>query len=237
MTDNLEKRLAALGTALDHPPAPDLVPAVLARLPQRRARRTGLARRSLALALAAVLVLAGAAMAVPSTRHTILRVLGLRGVRIERVPALPSLPQGPGAALGLGKRITPSQARRAASFTALLPAHPTAAYLSGDIAGGRVSVLSGPVLITEFHGTAIPVVYKLIGPGTHLARVRIAGGPGIYLYGAPHEVIFQVSDGAIQSERVRVQGNVLIWQRGPLTLLIEGTHTLRQALALARSLR
>ncbi|HEY1521149.1 MAG TPA: sigma factor [Solirubrobacteraceae bacterium] len=37
------------------------------------------------LALVALLPLAGAAMALPTTRHEILRVLGLRGVTIERV--------------------------------------------------------------------------------------------------------------------------------------------------------
>jgi hypothetical protein len=237
MTDNLEQRLTALATALDVPSAPDLVPAVLARLPERRARHIRFARRSLALALAAVLLLAGAAMAVPSTRHTILRVLGLRGVSIERVPSLPPLPQGRGAALGLGKRIPLDRARRAASFAALMPPSPTAAYLKRDVAGGRVSVLTGRVLITEFRGTAIPIVYKLIGPGTHVARTRIDGGPAVYIYGAPHEVIFMLPGGEVRSQRVRMQGNVLIWQRGPVTLLIEGTHTLRQALALARSLR
>jgi hypothetical protein len=237
MTDNLEQRLAALATALDVPRAPDLVPAVMARLPERRGRRTVLARRSLALALAAVLLLAGAAMAVPSTRHTILRVLGLRGVSIERVPSLPPLPQGRGTALGLGRRIPVSRARDAASFAALLPPHPTAAYVNRDVAGGRVSVLSGRVLITEFRGTTIPVVYKLIGPGTRVARVRIDGGAAIYLYGAPHEVIFMVRGGEIRSERVRLQGSVLIWQQGPVTLLIEGTHSLGGALSVARSLR
>jgi hypothetical protein len=30
---------------------------------------------------------------------------------------------------------------------------------------------------------------------------------------------------------------VLIWQQGPVIIRIEGTHTLRDALALARSLR
>jgi hypothetical protein len=235
MTDNLEQRLAALATALDVPRAPDLVPAVMARLPERRGRRTVLARRSLALALAAVLLLAGAAMAVPSTRHTILRVLGLRGVSIERVPSLPPLPQGRGAALGLGRRIPVSRARDAASFAALLPHHPTAAYVDRDVAGGRVSVLSGRVLM--FRGTTIPVVYKLIGPGTRVARVRIDGGAAIYLYGAPHEVIFMVQGGEIRSERVRLQGSVLIWQQGPVTLLIEGTHSLGDALSVARSLR
>jgi hypothetical protein len=36
---------------------------------------------------------------------------------------------------------------------------------------------------------------------------------------------------------VRIAGNVLLWQQGPLTLRVEGTHALSEALALARSLR
>jgi hypothetical protein len=35
---------------------------------------------------------------------------------------------------------------------------------------------------------------------------------------------------------VRIAGDVLVWQQGPLTLRIEGLHTLPQALALARTL-
>src|SRR5207248_7951651 len=119
MTGELEQRLVALGAVLDVPPAPDVVPAVLERLPERRRWRARPARRTLAVVLAAALMLAGGAMAVPSTRHAILRVLGLRGVTIERVPRLPPLPAG--AQLGLGERIPLSRARHAAGFTALLP--------------------------------------------------------------------------------------------------------------------
>jgi hypothetical protein len=36
---------------------------------------------------------------------------------------------------------------------------------------------------------------------------------------------------------VRLAGNVLIWQQGRLTIRIEGTRTLGEARALARSLR
>jgi hypothetical protein len=235
MTGELEQRLVALGAVLESPPAPDVVPAVIARLPGRRAQHGRPARRTVAFALAAMLLVAGAAMAVPSTRHAILRVLGLRGVSIERVPHLPPLPEG--ARLGLGERIPFDRARHAAGFTALLPTQPTAAYLDRDVPGGRISLLTGPQLIIEFRGTSTPFIFKLIGPGTHAKRVRVNGGPGIYLFGAPHEVIFQGSDGEVRTDRIRLAGNVLLWQQGPLTLRVEGTHTLGRALALARTLR
>jgi hypothetical protein len=231
----LEQRLIALGTALDVPPAPDVVPRVLAELPPRRAPRRS-PRRSLAIALVAALLLAGGAMAAPPTRHVILRILGLRGVRIERVPHLPSPPVRT-RGLGLGRRIPPDDARHAAAFTAVLPAGSPVAYLNHDIPGGRISLLLGRMLIMEFRGTATPFVFKVIGPGTTVRRVRVNGRPGVYLMGAPHEVLFQAQTGQIQTDRIRLAGNVLIWQRGPLTIRIEGTHTLAQALAVARSLR
>jgi hypothetical protein len=240
MNDQLEQRLLALGDALEFPQAPDVVPAVIARLPDRRARRAWpvrRTRRSLALALAALLLLAGAAFAVPATRHQILHVLGLRGVAIERVPELPPLPPGSGKRLALGQRIPIDRARDAASFTAVLPPHPTATYIARDIAGGRVSVVSGGVLITEFRGSTLPVVFKLIGPGTHVAQRVIDGSPSDYIFGAPHEVLFMGSDGELQTERVRLAGNVLVWQRDTVTVLIEGTRTLDQAVAVAQSLR
>jgi hypothetical protein len=239
MTGDLDQRLAALGATLEVPPAPDLVPAVLARLPTRPRRRRP-ARRTLAVAFAAVLLLAGAAMAAPPTRNAILRVLGLRGVRIERVPHLPAVPAPPpgaSARFGLGRRIPLARARHAASFTALLPPGSAAAYLGHDVPGGRISFVNGAVLIIEFRGTATPFVFKLIGPGTKVKLVRVNRGPGVYLSGAPHEVLFQTQTGQVLSDRVRLAGNVLIWQQGPLTVRIEGTHTLAQALALARSLR
>jgi hypothetical protein len=234
VTGELEQRLVALGASLELPPAPDVVPAVLARLPARPRRRRR-ARRTLAMALAAMLLLAGGAMAVPPTRHAILEILGLRGVRIERVPQLPPLPTSNG--LGLGQRIPLARARHAAGFTALLPAGSPAAYLGRDVPGGRISLLTGRVLITEFRGTTTPFIFKFIGPGTAVKLVRVNGNPGVYLSGAPHEVLFRAQTGQIRTDHVRLAGNVLIWQQGPLTIRLEGTRTLEQALALARSLR
>ena len=55
MSDKLEQRLLALGTALDVPAAPDVVPAALVRLPARRRRHRRPAGRVLAIAIAATL--------------------------------------------------------------------------------------------------------------------------------------------------------------------------------------
>jgi hypothetical protein len=236
MIGDLEQRLGELAATLVVPPAPDLTPSVLARLPQPHARRRRVTRRTLALTLAGLLLLAGTALAVPPTRDAILRVLGLRGVRIERLPQPPPLPAGAGAKLGLGQRIPLRDARHAASFTALLPPSATAAYLAQDIPGGRISLLVGPDLVIEVRAAVAPFFLKLIGPGTQAQRVRVNGGPGVYLHGAPHDVLFGPGGGPPQPDRVRIAGNVLLWQQGTLTLRIEGTHTLGQALALARSL-
>jgi hypothetical protein len=59
----------------------------------------------------------------------------------------------------------------------------------------------------------------------------------VYLSRAPHEVLFQTTTGQVETDRVRLAGNVLVWQQGRLTIRIEGTRTLARALALARSLR
>jgi hypothetical protein len=234
----LEQRLTALGAALEVPPTPDLVPGVLARLPARTRRRRP-ARRTLAVALAGLLLVAGGAMAAAPTRHLILRVLGLRGVQIERVPHLPTHPApAPPTALrlGLGHRVTLAAARHAVTFTVLAPPGSPAVYAGRDVPGGRVSFLIGRVLITEFRGTATPFVFKVLGPRTKLTHVRVDGGPGVFLSHAPHQVLFQSPNGGVRADGVRLAGDVLLFDHRGITVRIEGTHTLARALALARSL-
>jgi hypothetical protein len=236
----LEQRLSALGGALQIPPAPDLVPAVLAQLPARRRRRRP-ARRTLAVVLAATLLVAGGAMAAPPTRHVVLRILGLRGVQIERVPRLPAPPAGAahtlGLRLGVGHRIAPAEARRAVRFTILVPPGSPPGYLAHDVPGGRISFLIGGVLITEFRGTTTPFILKVLGPRAKLTDVRVDGGPGVYLSRAPHEVFFAGPNGEAETDRIRLANHVLLFDHRGLTVRIEGAPTLARALALARSLR
>jgi hypothetical protein len=211
----LEARLRASAAAGDLPPVPDIAAVAVAQLHGHRARR----RQRPPAALAAVLVAGSAAIAVaalavaPALRHASHQV-GPRATvaslspraGIERFP--------------LGERIPLTQARHAASFTALIPPALNGAYLGRDVPGGRVSLFAGHLLITEFRGTAFPYILALIGPGTHAKLTWVNGRPGVY--------------GSSAAELA--PGDVLTWLQGPLTLRIEGARTLEQALALARTL-
>jgi hypothetical protein len=237
--NELEQQLTDLGSALEIPDAPDLVAAVRERLPSRprRARRRPLRvrRRSVALGIALAVLLAGTAAAIPSVRHAVERVFGINGAVVERVP---TLPKAAGGTLHLGRRIPLADARHAASFTALLPpSGVSAAYVANDVPGGRVSLTSGRLLVTEFRGTSRPFILKMVAVGTRVVRTTVGGQPAAYLEGAPHDVFFLDADGKPRTDNVRLAGNVLLWQRGSLTLRIEGARSLSDALALARSLR
>jgi hypothetical protein len=236
----LEQRLTALGAALQTPPEPDLAPAVLARVEAlgrpRRQRIIAPPRRTLALAFALVLLLAGAAMAVTPIRHAVLDLFDLRGAKVERVPRLPPVP--PAAPLNLGRAIPVADARHAASFRALLPAKPPdAAYLANLPLGGRISFRVGRLLVIEFVGRPSPFLVKEVGPGTRLRRVTVNGGRGTFISGAPHLIIFTDEQGRTQPDDIRLAGDVLLWQQGKLIVRIEGARSLAQALALAKTLR
>jgi hypothetical protein len=241
--NELEQQLIDLGSALEIPEAPDLVAAVRDRLSSRPARRIrrptlGVRRRSVVLGIALAVLLAGTAAAIPPVRHAIERVFGINGAVVERVPKLPPLPKTAGAALHLGRPIPVSDARHAASFVALLPpSGVTSAYVANDVAGGRISLTAGRLLLIEFRGTSRPFILKMVVAGTRVIRTRVGGEPAAYLEGAPHEVFFLDAHGKPRTDDVRLAGNVLLWQRGSLTLRIEGARSLSDALALARSLR
>jgi hypothetical protein len=121
----------------------------------------------------------------------------------------------------LGRRIPLFEARHAAAFKTLMPPTPGGAYLGSDVPGGRVSVIAGRMLITEFRGAVLPYILSLIGPGIHAKLTWVNGRPGVYG----------------SSVNAEAPGDVLTWLQGPLTVRIEGADTLEQALALARTLR
>jgi hypothetical protein len=65
----------------------------------------------------------------------------------------------------------------------------------------------------------------------------VDGEPGVYLDRSPHEVFFIDEHGNGQSDVVRLEGSVLLWQHGPLILRIERAPSVKRSLAIARSLR
>src|SRR5690348_18415853 len=121
----LEKRLVELGAHLDLPAVPSLAGRVGEQL--RGGERSVPARRriprlrvALLVALAVLLLAAGAVAAVPSARHAVLEFFGLRGETIERVPKLPeNVRAKPG--WKLGRPTTLAVARHGLVFEPLLP--------------------------------------------------------------------------------------------------------------------
>lgn len=240
--NELELQLLDLGSALEVPVAPDLLSGLPERLGQRPDRRRRLPqlrpRRPVAIAILAGAVLAGTAAAVPPVRHAIERVFGLNGAVVERVRHLPPVPEGAGKRLSLGRPIPVADAAHAASFRALLPPRGVeAAYVSAEPPGGRITLVIGRSILMEFRGQPSPFIFKVIGPNARVRRVGVNGGSGLYLYRAPHVVLFQNERGNVQTDAVRLHGSVLLWQQGPLILRIERAGSLADALALARSLR
>ena len=207
--------------------------AALTRKPARRAPRL---RRPLVLALAALLVLAAGAAAIPGVRH----FLGFGSVRVERVPKLPLKP-GPGAKLALGTRTTLADAR--IGFQPLVPAalgRPPAVYVDRTPPGGQLSLVyrNGHLLVTEVQGRLRQqFLQKFVGPGTKVERVTIDGAPGLWIHGALHQIVYEDRKGLIRPDTIRLAGDTLLWHRGPVLLRLEGARSRAEALRIARSLR
>ena len=267
----LERQLTQLGRELDWPATPELAPAVTARLrdaaepspaidrrPRLRlpARRrllppAGL-RRSLALALVGLLVLAGGVFAaVPSVRDAVLEFFGLQGATVERRKELPPAP--PRHPLGLGERTTLAAARDSLAFDPLLPeaaGQPDGVFVDDRVPGGVLSVTYRPraglpearstrlgLLVTEFRGDLLPeYAGKIAGQATRIERLRVDGNRAIWLEGAPHFFFYRPPDRPFREERLRIAQNVLLLQRGNVLVRLEGAFDFERALVLARSL-
>jgi hypothetical protein len=272
---DLEQRLTQLGRELDWPETPDVARNVRPRLaeepadgrgrpappparraPLRRARRrllppAGL-RRSLALALVALLVLAGGVFAaVPSVRDAVLDFFGLQGATIERRTELPAAPEF--RPLRLGSRTTLEQARESLAFEPLLPraaGRPDALFIKRDVSGGELSLAyrarrglpeAGTtklgLLVGEFRGDLHPeYLGKIVGQTTSTERLRVDGARAVWIEGAPHLFFYRPPDSDFAEAQLRFAQNVLLVERGDLLVRLEGAFERERALELARSL-
>jgi hypothetical protein len=243
----LELALVELGQGLEFPPTPDLSARVRARIAAEREPTPRFAafpaRRTLVIALAVLAVSVGALMAVPGTRAAILEFFGLRGVTIERVDRLPAVPKN--TDLDLGTQVNLERARELAGFDVVVPealGDPDEVYFSAFPSGGMVSFVYGSsdeprALLTQFRATVDEVVFKKVAADTHIETVSVDGQPGFYLSGSPHFFAYLDDEFQVREETVRLAGNVLLWERGPLTLRLESELTRPEALAIARSVR
>lgn len=248
----LDQALSRLRPEIAFPETPDVAAAVrrrVAGVPRRPARG-----RTLALALAALVVIVGAVLAVPPARSAILEWLGLRGATVEKVESLPELPSRVPASLELGLPVPIEDGRPRVEFPSLLvPAAlgaPDAAYYSSVVPGGKVSLVYESrddlprsrftgvgLLVTQFNGRASPeFVSKLVDQGVMVERLEVEGRPGLWIEGGPHALLFRGPDGVILEDTVRLAGNTLLLQHGSLLVRLEGALSRERALEIAASL-
>jgi hypothetical protein len=250
----LEQMLQATAAELAWPTTPDLaavvVPRVEAVAPVQTgdARRIGATRRPggdfrirrpLAIALAALLLLAATAAAIPGIREPILDWLGLRSVHVERIPR--PLPEPAGQKLALGEHTTLAAARARLDFTPLLPAglgRPTV-YYERFPPGGQLGLVyrGGRMFITEVQGRLErDYLFKFLRPGTGVDGVRVNGERGLWITG-PHQYAYADRSGELRTDSVRTAGDVLLWRHGELLLRLEGARSRQEAVAIASRVR
>jgi len=251
----LEQELSRLGAALDWPATPNLAPAVRLRIGRRRPwfeSRWAMAAAAAILALAAI-------AAYPPSRDAIATWINVH-TSFRTVPHLATptpLPSGPlGRRLGLGQQTTLPQARAAIKWQLLLPAslgQPDEVYLQpppdapsdgeatlvyaarpGLPAAGETGV---GVLITEARGAINSEFFgKMLGPGTTIEPVTVAGSSGYWVAGTPHAFVFVDSAGNVRYETLRLAANTLLINVKGTVVRIEGNLTKAQALEIAASL-
>lgn len=236
----LERRLVTLGRELDYPPTP-----AFERVYEPR--RAGLARlRPLALAFVVVLAIAGAVLALsPGARSAFLEIFHLRGATVERVEELPRIRATgtvpgtvPAERLDFGQLVSREEAERRVGFALLDLGEPDGIFVRED---RLASVVYGDpkrprLVLSQFRGSVWEGFVKKMGSRkTRIDRVSVNGAPGLFISGGEHLVMFRDEKGEITDEPTYLAGTVLLWNRGPLLLRLEGDLTHDEALELAES--
>ncbi len=238
----LERMLVELGRTMREPEPPPAARRVAEQL-RRGQPRSRLLHRRAAVAVAFACIAVAAVAAVAPARTVVLSFFHLGGVSVERVDRLPPVsPRGPVAP---GREMSFAAARARISFPVLVPEHdrdPSHTLVSAsDPPGGQVSLVYGSLkrprlLVTEFIGTKVEGVFdKKVGRRTSVERVRVDGAPGIWLGGAKHAFSFLDGGGMTRAWETRLAGNTLVWERGRMTLRLEGDLSRADAIRLAES--
>jgi hypothetical protein len=93
------------------------------------------------------------------------------------------------------------------------------------------------LLITQFRGEPTPEFLKKATGAGIVEFVEVGGEPGYFFSGEPHFFTYRDAAGNLRDEQTRLAGNTLIWQRGDLTLRLEGELSKEEAIRIAESMR
>ena len=240
----LERLLVELGRTMREPEPPPAARRAADRLRREHLRPQRLRLRG-AVAVALVAGAVAGVAAVSPARTSILRFFHLGGVTVERVDKLDLPPVARRGPLAPGREVSLARARAGVSFPVVVPGRypaPSHTFLHGsDPPGGQVSLVYGSLerprlLVTEFLGTKVEGAFdKKAGRRTSVEQVLVDGEPGIWLGGAKHQFSFLDGGGMTRAYETRLAGNTLVWERGALTLRLEGDLSRSAAIRLAES--
>jgi hypothetical protein len=225
----------AVTTRLTTPPS-------VAPLRQRTHRRRGVA-----VALVAGIVLT-ATVAIPPARAAIADFFDIGVVRIHEGP--PPRAPATGGPLLLGAPTTLEAAR--AQMPVVVPTlrgfrTPDGIWFDSK-AGGVTSLAyrARPglpasehtgvgLLVQEFRGDGRGMLNKYL-TNSHAQAVMIGSDQGVFISGGDHSLFYEDPSGADVYDNGRLAGNALIFQRGPLTIRLEGDLAQNRMVAIAKSL-
>jgi len=236
MVDRLDAALLRLAAEIDFPPTPDLRSSVAERA-QAPARRwwPSVWPRAAALAVIATLLVAATAAAL---------VLVLPGLRITTVPAVPTA-EAVASRLALGDPI-PADTVGAGIPAAL--GRPDEAYVIGDhevlslvyLADDELPELAGSgigLLVQVIDGALDGErVEKLVAEGAAVTPVEVGGDAGFWIEGPPHLVRYTDPEGRERSQRTRLVGDTLVWERGGVLYRVESGLGLDGTLRIAETI-
>ena len=247
---DVETALRTAAATAVWPATPDLRSRVVARIEAGAGgtRPAPVARRSrrrlvpaLALALVALLVLAGVAGALG------FRLPGLDIVVVEQLP-----PAGSG--LNLGSPVSLAEARALDGPRVLVPdslAEPDVAYVLGGgdrkivtlawrAEPGRQTIPGSDLSLTVM---AVPgdtndnLLKKLVAPGTSISPVTVGGDRGWWISGAPHELFVLRPDGDVGVITSALAGDTLVFARDGTLYRLESALGRDATIAIAESMR
>ena len=139
-----------------------------------------------------------------------------------------------------GEPVGREEAESRVGFDLLDLGEPDAVFVRG---GTMATLVYGRVerprlVLSQLRGAVWDGFVKKLGAsGTRVEEVEVDGERGLFVSGDDHYVMFLGGDSTVQDEPTFLAGTVLLWNRGPLLLRLEGDLTRAQAIELAESLR
>jgi hypothetical protein len=246
----LELALTDLAATVRFPPTPALAAGIRSRLEHQSVFGwwpwPASMRRSVVLAVAGLLTLAGVAGAIG---------LGIGAIQIRFADGTPlPTPSGSVANRGFGEETQLADAQAGVAFTIRLPTDPAlgspdGVFLADIPEGGTVTLAWGErpgfpaddagngLVVTQFNADIGPEAFeKMVTEGTRVEAVAVNGQPGWWVEGGTHAFFYRDASGQYVNTTLRLVTSALIWEEDGLALRVEGAPDLESALRVAASL-